>query len=178
MSSKCNWENVPDEFLVAYINKNDEIRFHKAGDTIFSKEWTFLELRPEPSKPMEALRFNDEKIDWSVLDNDFYEVQEIEYNARKYGIKKYTDKAKSIDGRTNWKNSIGTKNHEKFMMGCLESANRHLRKMRRGETVDEESGVEHVGFVRVNMGMYYYYFKRLDMVPTAVGCMEEIGDRL
>jgi len=117
---------------------------------------------------VKALRYNEDKINWSILDNDFYEVQEIEYQARMYGIKKYTTAA--TDGRTNWKESIGTEHHEEFMLGCLESANRHLRAMRRGETVDPESGVEHVGFVRMNMGMYYYYFKRLDMVPSDVSC--------
>jgi len=117
-----------------------------------------------------ALRYNEDKINWGVLDNDFYEVQEIEYHARMYGITKY-----SID---NWKQSVGTEFHEEFMLGCLESANRHLRAMRRGETVDQESGVEHVGFIRINMAMYYYYFKRLDMVPSYLECKESTGDKL
>ena len=113
-----------------------------------------------------ALRYNKDKIDWSVLDVDFYEAQELEYEARMYGVEKYTIEAEGIDGLTNWKSSIGTEDHEGFMLGCLESANRHLRALRRGEYTDHESGIPHVGFIRVNMGMFQYYFSRWNTKST------------
>ena len=107
----------------------------------------------------EALRYNQDKMNWIILDGYFKDAQEAEYYCREYGIQKYTDAEKGIDGLTNWMSSMGTDKHDEFMYGCLESANRHLLALRRGEQVDPESGKLHVGFVRLNMGMYQAYWK-------------------
>tara|TARA_R110000744_G_scaffold379261_2_gene496883 strand:- start:691 stop:1149 length:459 start_codon:yes stop_codon:yes gene_type:complete len=106
----------------------------------------------------EALRFNQGKKQWSMLDCYFQDAQEAELECREYGVEKYTDEELEIDGLTNWASSMGTDQHHTFMFGCLESANRHLLALRRGEHVDPESGKLHVGFVRLNMGMFQAYF--------------------
>ena len=105
-----------------------------------------------------AQRYNAGKRNWIILDGYFESAQEAEYLCREYGVEKYTDEEKGIDGLTNWMSSMGTEHHDEFMYGCLESANRHLLELRRGEQIDEESGKPHVGFVRLNMGMYQAYF--------------------
>ena len=107
----------------------------------------------------EALRYNKDKMNWVILDGYFKDAQEAEYYCREYGVQKYTVPEKGIDGLTNWMASMGTPKHDEFMYGCLESANRHLLQLRRGEQIDEESGKPHVGFVRLNMGMYQAYWK-------------------
>ena len=118
----------------------------------------------------EALRYNKDKMNWIILDGYFKDAQEAEYYCREYGVQKYTVPEKGIDGLTNWMSSMGTEKHDEFMYGCLESANRHLLQLRRGEQIDEESGKPHVGFVRLNMGMYqaYWRFKEDNMSTKSV----------
>jgi hypothetical protein len=107
----------------------------------------------------EALRYNKDKMNWIILDGYFKDAQEAEYYCREYGVQKYTVPEKGIDGLTNWMSSMGTEKHDEFMYGCLESANRHLLQLRRGEQIDKESGKLHVGFIRLNMGMYQAYWR-------------------
>ena len=116
----------------------------------------------------EALRYNQNKMSWIILDGYFKDAQEAEYYCREYGVQKYTVPEKGIDGLTNWMSSMGTEKHDEFMYGCLESANRHLLALRRGEQIDPESGKLHVGFVRLNMGMYqaYWRYKEDTMTPA------------
>jgi hypothetical protein len=127
----------------------------------------------------EALRYNKDKMNWIILDGYFKDAQEAEYYCREYGVQKYTVPGKGIDGLTNWMSSMGTEKHDEFMYGCLESANRHLLQLRRGEQIDKESGKLHVGFVRLNMGMYQAYWRfKEDASPcphdsintSALGC--------
>ena len=107
----------------------------------------------------EALRFNQDKMNWVILDGYFKDAQEAEYYCREYGVEKYTNEELGTDGLTNWMASMGTEKHDEFMYGCLESANRHLLELRRGEQLDKESKKPHVGFVRLNMGMYQSYWR-------------------
>ena len=74
----------------------------------------------------EALRFNENKMNWIILDGYFRDAQEAEYLCREYGVEKYTNDELGTDGLTNWMESMGTEKHNEFMYGCLESANRHL----------------------------------------------------
>jgi hypothetical protein len=114
----------------------------------------------------EALRYNHNKMNWIILDGYFKDAQEAEYYCREYGVQKYTVPEKGIDGLTNWMSSMGTEKHNEFMYGCLESANRHLLQLRRGEQIDPESGKLHVGFVRLNMGMYQAYWRYKEVHKT------------
>lgn len=112
---------------------------------------------------MPALRDNKDKIDWSLLDKYFSAAQLAEYKCRLEGSIRYTrdatDEHPATDGVTNWMSSMGTAEHDKFMYGCLESANRHLRSMRVDhEMYDRQTGLPHAGYVRLNMGMFWAYW--------------------
>ena len=118
----------------------------------------------------EALRYNEDKPQWSMLDFDSFEstVRVLEYGAHKYSIfeDEKGNKIKGIDisvedskklklissGRDNWKKGFN-------FLKLLESLARHLFALMRGETHDKESGLPHIGHLICN-AMFYSYHKR------------------
>jgi hypothetical protein len=87
-----------------------------------------------------ALRYNEGKLDWTLL--DFNAITPLVLGME-YGKKKYS--------RDNWKNKCDDpKQH-------IQSAFRHLISIANGEEFDQESGVRHSGHVMCNMMMYNFH---------------------
>lgn len=116
----------------------------------------------------QALRYNDNKPQWSLVDFDSLEplVRVLEYGEHKYSIfedefgnkikgseisKEDAAKLKLISsGRDNWK--LGFDNNK-----LLESLARHLFALMKGEVVDPESGLPHIGHLMANAMFYSYH---------------------
>lgn len=89
-----------------------------------------------------ALRFNDGKLDWTLLD---FESLVPMVEGMTYGATKYA--------RNNWKNTCDDP------MQHIQSAFRHLIAIANGEEFDKESGVRHTGHIMDNMMMYNFHTK-------------------
>lgn len=81
---------------------------------------------------MQALRYNQGKVEWSLVD---FKSLEPMVRVLEYGVKKYA--------RNNWKK--GTPATQ-----IIESMLRHTFKLLEGELVDPESGIEHIGHIQCN----------------------------
>jgi hypothetical protein len=79
-----------------------------------------------------ALRFNDGKLQWSLVDFESLEpmVKVLEFGAKKYAPE-------------NWRKGLETTK-------IIESMLRHTFALLRGEDNDPESGIEHVGHIQCN----------------------------
>ena len=86
-----------------------------------------------------ALRYNDGKPDWTLLD---YKSLLPLVKVMEQGAKKYS--------RDNWKLPNNNK------MEPLQSAMRHLIALIGGEEFDKESGERHTGHIMANMMFYNY----------------------
>lgn len=92
-----------------------------------------------------ALRFNEGKLDWTLIDFDSI-VPMVE--AMTFGLRKYE--------RNNWKKQCDDISQH------LQSAMRHLIAIIQGEEFDKESGVLHSGHIMCNMMMYNYHKKLIN----------------
>lgn len=92
-------------------------------------------------KKFQALRYNEGKVQWSLVDFQSLEpmVRVLEYGAKKYA-------------RDNWKKGMPASQ-------ILESMLRHTFKLMNGEFVDEESMCEHVGHIQCNALFLAYVLK-------------------
>lgn len=96
--------------------------------------------KPAMARSDMALRHNEGKLDWTLLD---FESLEPLVKVMTYGATKYD--------RDNW------------MLPCpdpkqhLQSAMRHLISLIGGEEFDKESGERHSGHICANMMMYNYH---------------------
>lgn len=88
-----------------------------------------------------ALRYNDGKLQWSMVDFDSLEglVRVLEYGASKYS-------------KGNWKKGMP-------VTQVTESLMRHLFAFLKGENVDPESGCRHISHVMCN-AMFLEYILR------------------
>jgi hypothetical protein len=94
------------------------------------------------TKVRKALRFNEGKLDWTLLD---YPSLVPLVEAMTKGTEKYE--------RFNWQLPCDDPRQH------LQSAMRHLIALVSGEEVDKESGVKHSGHLMANMMMYNYHTK-------------------
>jgi hypothetical protein len=88
-----------------------------------------------------ALRYNDGKLKWSLVD---YKSLEPMIRVLEYGAEKYSP--------DNWKRGLDKKE-------ILESMMRHLASVLDGEENCPESGLSHIGHIQCN-AMFYNYFHR------------------
>ena len=90
-----------------------------------------------------ALRYNDGKLKWSLVNWKSLEplVKVLEMGAKKYAPE-------------NWKKGLDKKE-------ILESAMRHLTAMMDGEFLDPESKLPHAGHVMANI-MFYMFHSNAD----------------
>jgi len=104
-----------------------------------------------------ALRYNEGKIDWTLLD---WESVKPLADGMTYGATKYS--------RDNWKQKCDDpKQH-------IQSAFRHLIAIASGEEIDPESGVRHSGLVMCNMMMYNYHTKpKRDIKQFLMDCFKK-----
>lgn len=91
----------------------------------------------------EALRFDDNKTNWSLM--PFEAVEEInkvlEFGAKKYAAWNFT--------------KSGGMNHSRILNSCL----RHIFSYMRGEDKDPESGLSHLAHAGCNILFLLYYKK-------------------
>ena len=95
----------------------------------------------EEKDAQQALRYNQGKLQWSLVDFDSLEglVRVLEYGAQKYS-------------KDNWKKGMP-------VTQVTESLMRHLFAFLRGEDVDPESGCRHISHVMCNT-MFLEYILR------------------
>lgn len=89
-----------------------------------------------------AIRFNEGKVQWSLLDFKAFEtvVRVLEFGKNKYGAE-------------NWKLSFDRN-------ALLESAQRHLVELFSGNELDSETGLPHAAHVISNMMFYIHHFNK------------------
>lgn len=87
----------------------------------------------------EALRYNEGKLEWSLVDYDALEpmVQQLMFGSKKYSAE-------------NWKKGMK-------ISKIFDSLQRHILAIKRGETHDKESGVHHAGGVLCNAMFLSWY---------------------
>lgn len=93
----------------------------------------------------DALRYNDGKVDFSLLPVD---ALEAEARVWAMGEKKY--------GRDNWQKLWGDKTVNVVMASLL----RHAFAIQKGEELDPESGEQHAAHIRCNAAMLIRYFNQ------------------
>lgn len=88
-----------------------------------------------------ALRYNDGKPQWSLVDLESLEplVRVLEFGAKKYE-------------RDNWKKPMDKKK-------ILDSLTRHLVRLMADEELDSESWLPHIGHILANAMMYSWHTK-------------------
>lgn len=88
-----------------------------------------------------GLRYNDGKLKWSLVDWDAFEdmVRVLEFGAKKYDSH-------------NWKKGLK-------ITEIIESMQRHINAMMRGELSDPESGLPHIGHLQCNAMFLGYMLK-------------------
>jgi hypothetical protein len=101
----------------------------------------FMKALSERDKQEQALRYNQGKLQWALVDFDSLEglVRVLEYGAAKYAP-------------DNWKKGMP-------VTQVSESLMRHLFAFLRGEDVDPESGCRHLSHVMCNV-MFLEYIMR------------------
>lgn len=89
----------------------------------------------------QADRFNTGKLNWGLVDFDSLEdmVKVLSFGAKKYSPH-------------NWRKGLGTTE-------ICESLIRHLQAYLRGEDLDPESGLSHIGHIQCN-AMFLAYMNR------------------
>ena len=112
-------------------------------------EQYFKEDEAEPTKPVEALRFDNGKTNWSLM--PFEAVEEInrvlEFGANKYAAWNFT--------------RDGGMNHSRILNSCL----RHIFSYMRGQDCDPESGLSHLAHAGCNI-LFLLYYKKYPEVFT------------
>lgn len=96
-------------------------------------------LKPAPSLPLKADRFNEGKTQWGLIHFGSLTpmVKVLEFGAKKY----------SPD---NWKNQMDKTK-------ILESSMRHLAALIDGEILDPESGLPHAAHIQCNMMFFNFH---------------------
>lgn len=86
-------------------------------------------------------RFNQGKLKWSLVDLDAFEdmVRVLEFGCVKYSAH-------------NWKKGLKVSE-------ILESTQRHINAIARGEDIDPESGLSHAGHLQCNTMFLAYMLK-------------------
>lgn len=132
-------------------------------DTLLSKGFS----------PDKALRYNTGKLHWSLLDYSAIEdvIRVLEYGRHKYSSYKDSDgkiyKGVDItpqqvidmnltieyDAKDNWKKPMPS-------IDILDSMQRHLTKLMKGELLDDESGLPHEAHICCNAIFYRYHINQ------------------
>ncbi len=94
--------------------------------------------------PQTGLRHNDGKRQWSLVDFDAFEpmVEVLEFGAKKYAP-------------DNWKLGGDALSYRRV----TESMLRHIFAFMRGEDIDKESGISHIGHIQCN-AMFLGHYSR------------------
>lgn len=127
---------------------------------------------PPVPNPDKGLRYNHGRLKWSLVDFDAFEpmVKVLMYGAHKYTIFEGEDgkQIKGVDipmeeasklkvlysGTNNWKKGLK-------VTEVMESLQRHINALMRGEDNDPESGLPHIGHMQCNVMFLAYMLKFL-----------------
>ena len=104
-------------------------------------------MKDTSKKITTAKRFNEGKVDLTLIP---YDAEIEEARVWMMGEEKY--------GRNNWEKLWG----EDTVDLCLACSLRHINAMKRGELIDNESGLPHAAHVRCNMAMIIRYMKEIE----------------
>ena len=96
-----------------------------------------VEFKPEPEQ---ALRYNEGKMDWSLV---HYKSMEPMIQVLMFGAKKYAPK--------NWMKGFTRES-------ILNSAQRHMAALLDGQEDDPETKLSHAGHIMCNMMFYVYHY--------------------
>jgi len=122
-------------------------------DTRNKKAIVWEEHLGGPVSADKALRFDQGKLDWTLLDFPSLEpaVRVMAYGAKKYTITK--EDGTVVDGRENWKKPNDDP------MQHIRCALRHLIAIANGELIDPESHQPHSGHLICNAMMFNFHMK-------------------
>lgn len=100
-----------------------------------------FEWKNIPKELQQGDRFNEGKLKWSLVDWDAFEemVRVLMFGAKKYDAH-------------NWKKGLK-------VTEIVESLQRHVNAIMRGEDIDPESGLPHIGHIQCNVMFLGYMFK-------------------
>lgn len=101
-------------------------------DIVGKEEYFEGEYLGKKEEPQQAMRFNDGKVQLSMIDLNALEpmARVLEFGAEKYA-------------RDNWKKGMP-------LTKTLDSMLRHIAALQRGEYFDPESGLPHIGHIQCN----------------------------
>lgn len=125
--STIHEDNI-DHGATSMLHKRDKY-FNEETGRFLSSEENKRETNVPENK---AMRFNDDKLKWSLVD---FESLEPLVKVLMFGAKKYSP--------DNWKKGLPTNE-------VCESLLRHVFAIMRGELFDKESGELHIGHVMAN----------------------------
>lgn len=102
-----------------------------------------IDRRLDSSLKQEAVKFDKDKLDWSLLP---FEALEGTVKVLQFGANKYA--------RSNWKIGGGFK-YTRTISACL----RHLFAYMRGQDLDPESGLSHIDHAMCNLVFLAYFIR-------------------
>ncbi len=114
------------------------------GEVITAYLHNLMPYSSQSSPQDNAIRHNQGKPELSRIP---WDAEEEESKVWAYGADKYGDK--------NWEKLWG----DQTVKVCLDSALRHIAKMKKGAQIDEESGCLHAAHIRSNMAMIIRYVR-------------------
>ena len=102
---------------------------------------------------------NEGKDQWGLLLKDLPYAMNAMLKVRQMGCEKYA--------RDNWAQSIGTEHGDKFLEDNLESMQRHIIEMFRGNNLDDESGEPNAAHLMIRAAFAIEYFYRHHCTKTS-----------
>ena len=154
-----------NEYEIETIFNDSSCYLKKLGSCSFDESF----LEPISAEPV-SLRYNTNKPKWSLMDYESIEdmLRVLAYGRHKYsifadengvehkGVDITPEQAATMeclyDARDNWKNKTD-------MEVPIDSLQRHIAAIMKGEQNDKESGLPHIAHVMAN-AMFYSYHSR------------------
>lgn len=124
--------------FLSYVVKHEDIMNEENVNTesTINNEASIMEVKEEESQ---ALRYNSGKTRYGLIPD--YALNELA-KVLTFGAEKYSD--------DNWRKGLPFSN-------CLDSLERHIKKFRIGQDIDEESGLHHLAHAMANCAFLMEY---------------------
>ena len=117
---------------------------------------------------MSAINKNQGKPRLSLVLKDFAHAIEALARLRENNLKKYA--------RSNWAESIGTPDEPRFLEENLESIERHVGELWKGNELDPENGDHHATAIMCRVCFILeYYYRQMESKPTREPVFGEYG---
>ncbi|NLZ73775.1 MAG: hypothetical protein GX905_08185 [Bacteroidales bacterium] len=124
--------------FLLYANKHEDVIYeeNESTESETNNEASNIEVKEEGSQ---ALRYNSGKTRYGLIPD--YALNELA-KVFTFGAEKYSD--------DNWRKGLPFSN-------CLDSLERHIKKFRIGQDIDEESGLHHLAHAMANCAFLMEY---------------------